>query len=97
MTVDALEYLRSQDPAPHGGAAPPMESVLARIGAAETRRPRRRLPLVPVIAVATTLAVLTIVVVLAFSRSELSSDVGARSDIGATPTRPKIFATYGWR
>jgi hypothetical protein len=69
VTVDALEYLRSQDPVPHGSSAPPMEWVLARIereAARPARRRRRpRLALMPTLAVAATVAVVAAVVVLA--------------------------------
>jgi hypothetical protein len=34
VTVDALEYLRAEDPVPHGSTAPPVEWVLARIESA---------------------------------------------------------------
>ncbi len=67
MTVDALEYLRAEDPVPHGSTAPPVEWVLAQIETAETQPRRRRiaLPLVPALAVAAALAVVAVVVVLA--------------------------------
>lgn len=75
MTVDALEFLRDQNPVPHGGTAPPMDRVLAQIEAAAgpgrpggSRNTRRRSwtgMLVPALAVAATLAVLAAVVVLA--------------------------------
>ncbi len=67
MTVDALEYLRTEDPVPHGSSAPPIEWVLARIERAQAQPGRRRLAiaLVPTVAVAATLAVVAAVVVLA--------------------------------
>ncbi len=33
MTTDALEYLRRENPVPHGSSAPSMEWVLARFEA----------------------------------------------------------------
>lgn len=68
MSVDALEYLRAEDPVPHGSTAPPMDWVLTRIEGAEARPRRRRrirFPLVPMVAVAATLAVVAVIVVLA--------------------------------
>ena len=68
MTVDALEFLRDQNPVPHGSTAPPMEWVMARVARAEREpaaRRRIRFPLVPAVAVAATLAVVAAVVVLA--------------------------------
>ena len=67
MTIDALEYLRGEDPVPHGSTAPPLEWVLARIERPEAQPRRRRfaIPLVPTVAVAATLAVVAAVVVLA--------------------------------
>ena len=67
MTVDALEYLRTEDPVPHGSSAPPVDWMLARIESAGSPPGRRRirLPLVPALAVAATLAVVAAVVVLA--------------------------------
>jgi len=43
MTVDALEFLRGEDPVPHGSSAPPMEWMLERIERAGARpgSPRR--------------------------------------------------------
>lgn len=71
MTVDALEYLRTEDPAPDGSSAPPLGWVLARIEreairpAPRRRRRRAHLALIPTIAVAATVAVVAAVVVLA--------------------------------
>lgn len=68
MTVDALEYLRTEDPVPDGSSAPPMEWMLARIageGVRPARRRRIRFALVPTLAVAATIAVVAAVVVVA--------------------------------
>ena len=76
MTVDALEFLRAEDPVPHGSSAPPVEWVLDRIERAGTppgsarrgsgrRRRRIAFALAPTLAVAATLAVVAAVVVIA--------------------------------
>jgi photosystem II stability/assembly factor-like uncharacterized protein len=67
VTVDPLEVLRAHNPVPDGSAAPPIELVLSRLGH-EAARPyprRRRWSLVPALAVAATVAVVTAIVVLA--------------------------------
>jgi photosystem II stability/assembly factor-like uncharacterized protein len=67
VTVDALEYLRAEDPVPHGSTAPPMAWVLDRIertGAQPEPRPRVRFAFVPAVAVAATVAVVAAVIVI---------------------------------
>ncbi|HEX3975089.1 MAG TPA: hypothetical protein VHW96_02435 [Solirubrobacteraceae bacterium] len=67
MTIDALAFLRAEDPVPHGSSAPAMEWVLGQIARtpAPPRRRRFAIALVPTVAVAATLAVVAAVVVLA--------------------------------
>jgi photosystem II stability/assembly factor-like uncharacterized protein len=91
VTVDALEYLRGEDPAPHGSAAPPMEWVLARIESTGTQPCRRQiaLPFVPMLAVAVTLAVVATVVVLAMThRGTAPAHVPPAHR--TTPTAPSV-------
>jgi photosystem II stability/assembly factor-like uncharacterized protein len=94
VTVDALEYLRAEDPVPHGSTAPPMEQVLARIESTGARPGRRwsgrarsgpwARALVPTLAVAATLAVVAAVVVIAVThRGHAPAQVSP-----ATPTAP---------
>ena len=100
MTVDALEYLRAQDPAPQGGTAPPVERVLARVQAKAGGGPhRRRLALVPAIAVAVTLAVITVVVLLAVThRGQPSPQVPpANRTTPSVPTPTSLMPRGGMR
>lgn len=94
MTVDALDFLRTEDPVPHGSTAPPMDRVLAHIEAATElgrrqggrgRWPRFRAgALAPVLAVAATLAVVAAVLVLAVThRSQAPAHLPPASRTGA--------------
>jgi photosystem II stability/assembly factor-like uncharacterized protein len=68
VSVDTLEFLRTENPVPHGSTAPPMEWVLAQVEHAEPQPAARRriaFALVPTVAVAATLVVVAVVIVLA--------------------------------
>ncbi len=105
MTVDALEYLRAEDPVPHGSTAPPVEWVLARMESADAQPGRRRGVLgrrprswagafVPALAVAATLAVVAAVVLVAVTHHHRQPPARSAPATRSAPT-PRSVTSPG--